>query len=203
MTTPRAADVDVATLPTTVFGPRDLGWWGTVGFMAIEGTTLLVAASAYLYLWRNTPTWPPEHTLRPSLFWPTLSMAVLVLSNLPMLGVSRAAHRFDLAALRRWMIVASLLSVAFGFLRWQDMLALNARWDTNAYASAAWLTAGLHASLLVMNACETVVFTVFIHTDRVTDRHFSDASDAGVYWVFMTLVWVPLYGLLYLGPYLF
>jgi cytochrome c oxidase subunit I+III len=196
-------DVDVAALPTTVFGPRDMGWWGAVGFMAIEGTTLVVAASAYLYLWRNTPTWPPEHTLRPSLLWPTITVAVLVLSNIPMHRITRVARALDLPGLRRWMLVASVLSVAFVFLRWQDMLALNTRWDTNAYASSAWFIAGMHASLLVMNACETLVFTAFLHTKRVTERHFSDACDAVAYWYFMTLVWVPLYALVYLGPYLF
>ena len=30
--------VDVSRLPTTVFGHRSHMWWGTLGFMLIEGT---------------------------------------------------------------------------------------------------------------------------------------------------------------------
>ena len=36
----------VAGLPTVTFGPRSIMWWGTLGFMTIEGwtTALLLAA---------------------------------------------------------------------------------------------------------------------------------------------------------------
>jgi hypothetical protein len=41
MTTPRIAPQeslgDVADLPTVTFGHRSLMWWGTLGFMVIEG----------------------------------------------------------------------------------------------------------------------------------------------------------------------
>ena len=39
----RAVD-DVAHLPDSAFGHRDLMWWGTVGFMVIEGFTLALGA---------------------------------------------------------------------------------------------------------------------------------------------------------------
>ena len=39
--TPR--ELDVTGLPEVVFGHRALAWWATIGFMAIEGTTLLVS----------------------------------------------------------------------------------------------------------------------------------------------------------------
>jgi heme/copper-type cytochrome/quinol oxidase subunit 3 len=200
--TPGRSTVDVAALPTTVFGPRALLWWGTLSFMAIEGTTLFVCVAAYLYLWRNFPTWPPEHTLRPSLLWPTISLAVILVSNIPLMLADKAARRLDLPALRRWMVVALVLGFAFLFLRWQDLLALNCRWDTNAYGSIAWITVGMHASLLVFNALETLVFVAILFSRRVEERYFSDASESCFYWYFMTLAWVPLYITVYLTPYL-
>ena len=200
--TPGRSTVDVAALPTTVFGPRALLWWGTLSFMAIEGTTLFICVAAYLYLWRNFPTWPPEHTLRPSLLWPTISLAVILVSNIPLMLADKAARRLDLPALRRWMVVALVLGFAFLFLRWQDLLALNCRWDTNAYGSIAWITVGMHASLLVFNALETLVFVAILFSNRVEERYFSDASESCFYWYFMTLAWVPLYITVYLTPYL-
>ena len=38
--------IDVSELPTFVFGRRAITWWGTLGFAAIEGTSLLVCAVA-------------------------------------------------------------------------------------------------------------------------------------------------------------
>jgi cytochrome c oxidase subunit 3 len=201
MSSPRSS-IDVATLPTTVFGPRALLWWGTLTFMVIEGTTLFVCVAAYLYLWRNFPTWPPEHTLRPSLLWPTIGLAVLLVSNIPLMLADKAARRLDLPALRRWMLVALVLAFAFLLFRWQDMLALNVRWDSNAYGSIAWITVGAHASLLVFNALESLVFVAILFSNRVEERYFSDASESCFYWYFLTLSWVPLYITVYLTPYL-
>lgn len=192
-------DLDVGALPTTVFGPRDIMWWGTLGFMTIEGMTLVVCVATYFYLWRQPGTWPPGHTLLPSVFWPTVHVAFMLATNLVMMRVSRLAHRLDLAGLRRWLVIASLCSVVMLPLRWQDFLALNVRWDTNAYGSIAWMTVGLHGSLLVMNTLETSVFTVLLHR-RPTERHFTDASDAAMYWYYMTWIWVPLYVMLYWSP---
>src|SRR5829696_3862331 len=59
--------VDLRGLPDVVFGPRDLMWWGTLGFILIEGFTLVLCAAAYVYLTQNYSTWPPENTPLPSL----------------------------------------------------------------------------------------------------------------------------------------
>jgi cytochrome c oxidase subunit III len=198
---PARSTINVAALPTTVFGPRAMLWWGTLSFMAIEGTTLFICVASYLYLWRNFPIWPPEHTPRPSLLWPTIGLAVLLASNIPVALADKAARRLDLPALRRWMLVA--LALGFGFLlfRWQDLRALNCRWDTNAYGSIAWISVGVHGSLLIFNAFETLVFVAILFS-RFEERYFSDASESCFYWYFMTLAWIPLYVTVYLTPYL-
>src|SRR5690606_31010695 len=71
-------ELDVARLPTTTFGHRNHLWWGTLGFMLIEGTTFVICVASYFYLRLNFPTWPPEHTLLPSLLWPTVHVAVML-----------------------------------------------------------------------------------------------------------------------------
>lgn len=194
-------ELDVARLPTTVFGHRSHMWWGTLGFILIEGTTLLVCVASYFYLRLNFPTWPPEHTLQPSLFWPTVHVAVMLASMLPMGLADRAAHRFDLAAVRRWLTVGCGFAIAFLYLRWQDFLALNVRWDTNAYGSIAWATVGLHGTILVLQVVESLIFTFFMYRGEIEEKHFSDASDSVFYWYFLTGSWVPLYVVVYLSPY--
>ncbi len=202
MTRLARSSVDVSGLPTTVFGPRALLWWGTLAFIAIEGTTLFIFVACYFYLSRNFPTWPPEPTPRPSLLWPTITLAVLLASNIPVGLANQAARRLDRSALQRWMLVALGFGFSFLFLRWQDLLALNCRWDTNAYGSVAWLTVGTHASLLVLNALETLVLVGILLSGRFEERYFSDASESCFYWYFMTGAWVPLYAMIYLTPYL-
>jgi cytochrome c oxidase subunit III len=194
------SSVDVSRLPTAAFGPRDMMWWGTVGFMAIEGTTLFICAASYLYLRLNFYSWPPEHTLRPALFWPTLQVVAMLLSNVPQGLAHRAALELDLGRVRRWMLVVSILSIAFVAIRWQEFLAINARWDTNAYGSIMWITLGFHGTILLLQAIETVIFTMFLFGDRIEEKHFSDVVDSASYWYFMTGSWIVLYPVVFLTP---
>jgi heme/copper-type cytochrome/quinol oxidase subunit 3 len=194
-------EVDVARLPTTVFGHRSHMWWGTLGFMLIEGTTLLVCAASYYYLRTNFPVWPPESIPRPSLLLPTIHVLLMLASNIPAALADGAARRLDISGVRRWMVVLSIFAAVFVWLRWQDFVALNVRWDTNAYGSIAWLTVGFHGVILLLQAVETVVFTLFLLVGQLEEKHFSDTSDSAFYWYFFTGSWVPLYVTVYLSPY--
>ncbi|TIO71814.1 MAG: cytochrome C oxidase subunit III, partial [Mesorhizobium sp.] len=46
---------DLSGLPSFGLGPRSPTWWGTLGFMALEGMGFALAAGAYLYL---ATLWP-------------------------------------------------------------------------------------------------------------------------------------------------
>src|SRR5205823_10611003 len=50
---------NLAELPSVTFGHRSLMWWGTLGFMVIEGWTVALLVAAYLYLRPNYQSWPP------------------------------------------------------------------------------------------------------------------------------------------------
>jgi heme/copper-type cytochrome/quinol oxidase subunit 3 len=124
----------------------------------------------------------------------------MALSNGPNLLLQRAARALDLNGVRRWVLLEAILCVVFVGLRWQEFLSLNVRWDANAYGSIAWATVGLHATLLVLQALETLVFTTFLFSDRIEEKHFSDAYDSAFYWYFMTGSWIVLYVVVFLGP---
>lgn len=194
------SNVDVSGLPTTTFSHRSLAWWGTVGFMAIEATTLFIGVVAYFYLRRNFQTWPPEHTVRPSLFWPTVQIALLLASLVPTVLADRAAYRIDLVRLRQWFVVMLAFEVASVAVRWQEFLSLNVRWDSNAYGSAAWTIVGLHTTLLLGDLFETAVMTVILFSSRRLDRHFSDATDVTFYWYFLVATSIAMYVIVYLSP---
>lgn len=193
-------DIDASRLPTTVFSHRSLAWWGTLGFIVIEGTTLFIAVVAYFYLSRNFQTWPPEHIMRPSVFWPTVQVLLLLVSLVPTRLAERAAYRIDLPKLRRWFIVMLIFEVLSVVVRWQEFLALNVRWDSNAYGSAAWTLVGLHSTLLLADLFETAVLTSILFSSRLLDRHYSDATDVTFYWYFLVAAWIPIYVIVYLSP---
>ncbi|MFL5535188.1 MAG: cytochrome C oxidase subunit III [Gemmatimonadales bacterium] len=195
------AVADVRHLPRTVFGNRALMWWGTMGFVIIEGTTLFICAMTYFYLRKNSTTWPPEQVWRPWLVIPTIQVLVMLLSIMPMRRVERATHRMDLATVRTGLVICSLLILMMCVLRIFEFRALKVRWDTSAYGSAAWAVVFAHTTLLLLEAAETLAITRLIFGDQVEERDLSGVSDNALYWYFLTGVWVPLYIAVFLSPY--
>jgi cytochrome c oxidase subunit III len=198
---PTRAVADVSGLPRTVFGHRSLMWWGTLGFVIIEGTTLFICAVTYFYLRRNFATWPPEHIDRPALLIPTIQAALMLLSNIPMRWVDRASSRMDIAGVRSGLLVCSVLIVIMCMLRGFEFSALKVRWDSNAYGSVAWATLVAHGSLLALETAETLTITALMFGREVEERDLSGVSDNALYWYFLTGVWIPLYVMIFLTPY--
>ena len=192
--------LNVAELPDVVFGPRDLMWWGTMGFVVIEGFTLALCLVVYLYLWKNFPEWPPAGTERPTLLAPTIQVAVMLLSLPFVRWLARAAKRFDLAQVRRGLLVATLWMVAMVVLRGFELRALRVLWHTNAYGSAQWLVVVSHATLILIELVEIAGMALLFWVGTPERKHFSDIADLGLYWAFLVIAWLPIYVLNFLGP---
>jgi heme/copper-type cytochrome/quinol oxidase subunit 3 len=193
--------MNVAELPDVVFGPRDIMWWGTMGFVVIEGFTLALTAAVYLYLQQNFATWPPEGTPLPDLLVPTIQVVLMVLSLPFVWWIGRVAHRFDFEKVRLGLTVAAVINAVFVVLRLVEAISsLNVKWDTNAYGSAQWLILGSHFTLLAIEFVEVSGMALMFWLAPIEEKHFSDAADMAMYWAFMVLSWVPLYVLCFLVP---
>jgi cytochrome c oxidase subunit III len=83
-----------------------------------------------------------------------------------------------------------------------EFRALNVRWDSNAYGSAAWAVLTTHTTLLLLETVETIVFTLLLYSRDMEQRDLAGAVDNAVYWYFMTGVWIPLAAIVFLLPYL-
>jgi heme/copper-type cytochrome/quinol oxidase subunit 3 len=194
------AAIDVAQLPTAVFGNRDLMWWGTTFFAVIEAFTLALCAASYLYLRRNFGAWPPERTPYPNLLVPTISLVVLVIALYPAWWTKRKAQQLDLPAVRRGLVVSSLIGVVSLGLRFAEFFALNTRWDSHAYGSIVWFTVGAHVLLQIMDVGDTIGLAAISVRGPWEEKHFVNATDGSNYWYFMVLSWIPLFVLVFLGP---
>jgi cytochrome c oxidase subunit III len=201
MTLPRRVVLDVSLLPRTVFGTRDMMWWGTLGFVIVEGFSLVLTAAVALYLRKNFATWPPEDIPLPSVVAPTVLVASM-LASLPVIRrLSQRSMDFEVRPVRTLLTIAALFTVAFVALRaWELTQSLNVRWDANAYGSAQWLMVGSHALLLAVQCVETIGMALIFWRGPVEKKHFSDASDVAFYWYFIVLSWLPLYLLAFWFP---
>ena len=191
---------DLSTLPRYAFGPAALTWWGTLGFMALEGSGFLLAAGSYLYVMTLAQKWPlnspqPNH-------WPGTVVALLLLASLPLNHLlSRWAKEENLARVRWGLVGMSLFGIVPLVVRWFEFSAVHVRWDSNAYGSMVWFILGLHTTHLITDLGDTLVLTLLMFTRHGDNgRRFSDVHDNAFYWDFVVLSWLPLYALLYWVP---
>jgi cytochrome c oxidase subunit III len=191
---------DVSRLPDVTFGHRSTPWWGTIGFMVTEGMTLVVCAFAYLYLRKNFYHYPPPGTPLPSLGIPSVGLALMLISLVPMWLAGRYARRLDLNSTRIALLVALVMKVGILVVRWYAFTALNTRWNTDAYGSAAWIVMGFHTTLLILDVAEDAGFALIMWSGRARATTFSDVVDDVVYWYFTVISWIPLFVLLFLYP---
>ncbi len=187
---------DVSGLPDYGFGNRMTPFWGTLAFMSLEGTGFALAAGAYLYLvWLN-PQWPLADT-PPDLSWATLLTVVLLVSLWPNQILKRNAKREDLSRVRGDLLLMSFIAVVVLVIRGFEFSTLNVRWDQNAYGSIVWVLLGLHSAHILTDAIDTFVLTALMFTKHIHGKRFSDVEDNAIYWDFVVLSWLPIYGLIY------
>lgn len=191
--------IDVSALPTYAFGHHGLIWWGTAGFMVIEGAMFVVVVVVYFYLRLLQPQWPPSLPYpdwQPS----ALGLLVLAVSCVPNQLAKWRAEAFDLRATRFWLLV----TIAFGLLaiaiRVVEYPALNARWDSNAYGSIVWVLLSMHTLHLVTDVADSIVLAVLTFTGPIEEQRFVDLSENALYWYFVVLSVVPIYLVLHVAP---
>jgi heme/copper-type cytochrome/quinol oxidase subunit 3 len=190
---------DVSALSTYGFGSSSTIWWGTVGFVALEGMGFVLATGAYFYLVQVNPQWPIGAA--PLSHWPGTAMLVLLIASfLPNQILNRHARQEDLWLVRLLLVAVSLIGLATLGIRAWEFAWLNIRWNENAYASILWVVLGLHAVHLITDVGDTLVLTALMFTRHARGKRFSDVSDNCFYWNFVIASWIPLYLLIYWVP---
>jgi cytochrome c oxidase subunit III len=195
----KAPVLDVSALAPGAFGHRSILFWGTAGMCLIEGVAFGLAIAAYFYIRLRNETWPPN-VMPPLLRWGTLNTIILLVSGVPNQITRMAAERLDLAKVRFWLAVCLLFGVAFNLVRVFEFASLNVLWSDNAYGSIVWMLLGLHTVHIVTDVLDTGVLTLLMFTGPIEEKRFVDVSENSMYWYFVVLTWLPIYGVIYWAP---
>ena len=191
--------LDVAGLPTVVFGQRSLIWWGTAGMMAIEGTMFALVVASYFFLRTRTSDWPPGIS-PPLLRYGALNTALFVASIVPNQWTKKVAERGEFDRVRAGLVLLTGIGVINLVLRVFEFRSLNCQWDANAYASLVWTLLGLHTVHLATDWFDTLVLCVMFFTGPIDGKRFMDASENSDYWYFVVFAWLPIWLVIYFAP---
>jgi cytochrome c oxidase subunit III len=197
--TPHRRVLDVAALPEYAFGHNGLIWWGTVGFMVIEGSVFVMALVAYFFLRTRVAEWPPSLP-DPDITLGTVNTVILLASIIPNHMTKKAAEQLDVRKVRILLPICLAFGVAFVVVRAFEFGSLNCSWDDNAYASIVWFIMGVHSLHLVTDVADSFVLTGLAFTAHIDPTRMVDVSENALYWDFVVLSWIPIYLTIYFGP---
>ena len=192
--------LDVSGLPRHNPGPSQLTWWGNVGFMVTEGTSILICVVSMLYLRRNFQTWPPERTPAPDLIIPTISIIMLCVASTFAWIEGRAAKVMDRPATQLWAGLGVAADIVVLVLRALELNSLNTRWDSDAYGSAVWFTLGFHSTLLLLVFLEDFFYFLVAVTKPLTQKQVGHITEKAEYAVFVAIAGIFVYIMLYWSP---
>jgi cytochrome c oxidase subunit III len=198
MKPPRIID-DLSAVKAYGFGFKSLWGWGLLGFMLVEGMAFLLAGGAYIYLMTQAQRWPLD-SAPPELLYGTLFTLVMIASQWPNWRIDKAAHARDARAVKRGIIIMSLIGVVLVAVRAFEFAHLNTRWDEDAYGSIVWALMLLHTLHVLTDLGDTIALAIFLHTHPIPPERFSHVEDNASYWLFVVIAWLPLYALVYWAP---
>ena len=191
MSTPRV--IDVSNLPEYELGDRALVWWGQVGMLVIEGTMFALTFATYFYLRTVAVQWPPPTVALPDLTLPSIMLALLLVSCVPMYIADEAAKKENYSRTIIWFGISGVLCIGAVVLRWYEIGALEFKWYSHAYGSAVWTLLGLHTFHLVVSTGETIVMMLILLTrSRPQHKHYLVVRIDGLYW-YWVVAWYLLY----------
>jgi cytochrome c oxidase subunit III len=175
-------------------------WWGVLGVVMIEATVVATLLSSYVYLWSNSPEWPPEGVDPPDLLWPSINVVLLGISAFTMWwagqGINRGSRTILTLGTGASVALASLSLVLRSF----QLGEFDVRWDDGAYGSIVWTITGFHythvASAIVGTAVVTLLSAIGYFTP---ERQLGVVVDT-LYWYFVAGAFVPIYLMLYWAP---
>jgi cytochrome c oxidase subunit III len=199
MNTAHRHTLDVGRLPHFAFGHQGLIWWGTIGFMVIEGSMFIMAIVTYFFLRTRVTEWPPSLP-DPDVTFGTINLVILLLSAIPNHFTKVAAEDLDLRRVRILLPICLLFGVAFLVVRALEFPALAASWDSNAYGSIVWFIMALHTAHLLTDVLDSAVLAALMFTGHVEPKRLVDVSENALYWYFVVFSWIPIYLVVYFGP---
>jgi cytochrome c oxidase subunit 3 len=133
----------------------------------------------------------------PALLW--LNTAILILSSVALQWARTSAGHQQADRVRRGLLAGGALAFVFlvgQFLVWQQLGSLGYFVDTNPSNSFFYLITGLHGLHLLGGLVAWLRASLRLWRGTETDKIRMSVELCAVYWHFLLLVWLVMFGLL-------
>ena len=177
-----------------------VGMMGMFIFLSSEIMFFGSMFAMYYYLTGSHPTWPPQGTRGvPAMPLPTINTVILLSSGATMhighIAIQRGRRRLLI-----WMLVITIiLGALFEAGQAYEFLTAHISFNTNQFASAFFTMTGFHGGHVLGGLIFLGLILWRTLRGHFDAQHHVGVAACAIYWHFVDVVWLFLYGILYWG----
>jgi cytochrome c oxidase subunit 3 len=176
----------------------DLRMFGLATFLVADGMTFAGFFAAYLTFRAVNPL-PAGSIYELELLLPTINTAILIASSFTFHRASKELLKNKMSTCRGWLLATALMGSAFLGGQMYEYFHLPFGLTDNLFASTFYALTGFHGLHVTLGAL--MILIVWAQAARpgkfTPESHFGIAA-VELYWHFVDVIWVVLFGLLYL-----
>ena len=176
------------------------GMMGMYIFLASEVMFFGSLFAAYFYLYGSHIEWPPSGS-HPVSVWPvpTINTVVLFGSGVTCHIAHLYIQRGKRQAMIFWLVLTVVLGLGFEAGQVFEFARAEMGYATNHFSSAFFTMTGFHGLHVFGGLVFLSLITGRAIAGQFDQQHHVGVAAAAIYWHFVDLVWIFLYGILYLG----
>ncbi|MBC7882188.1 MAG: heme-copper oxidase subunit III [Anaerolineae bacterium] len=179
-------------------GP-DLRMFGFSLFLVSEGMLFVGLFVAYFAFRASAPAWPPAGTPELEKFMPSVFTAILVASSGVIYLADRALLKGDMGKFRLFWGLTTLMGLIFLGGQAYEWANLTFTLKSGLYGGTFYVLTGFHGMHVIIGIILQIIMLIrSFKAGRYTpESHYGPAATS-VYWHFVDVVWVALFGMLYI-----
>ncbi|MBC5816270.1 MAG: heme-copper oxidase subunit III [Candidatus Eremiobacteraeota bacterium] len=171
--------------------------FGVVIFLASELMFFAGLFAAYFDLRSETAVWPPSD-VHLNLLESGTGTLLLALSSVAMLFVTRALSKNKAHVARAWLAAAIVLGIVFLAVAMHGWSKNVFHVGTHAYGSVFYAMTGFHALHVLVGIILLSALFAGLRSGAFRTSHRAGAEAITYYWHFVFVVWVGIWGAIYL-----
>lgn len=190
---------EARVLPVGSKARHSSGWWGMIALVATEAAVFGYLLFSYYYLMAHSlHPWPLGGPPKVSLSLP--GTVILVAGSFVMYWGERGIKQAENWKLITGLAVSIGLATLFIALEVYEWLHNGLELSTDSYSSSYFVITGFHMAHVVAGVLLLAATLLWACLGYFSPQRHSAVTIAGLYWHFVTVVWLTVFFTFYVVP---
>jgi heme/copper-type cytochrome/quinol oxidase subunit 3 len=170
---------------------------GLAGFLIVETLFFISLFFGYIYLREETATWLPSGFVAPDRTLATANVALLLVSSVTIGYAAWAIRRDNRSGMWAGLVATFILGFIFVMGQIYEFNHLGFAVGEGGYTSSFYMLRTSHGLHVFSGMLFQLVILIRAHLGQFSAQRNTAVQGCAVFWYFVALLWLPIYGMLY------